>query len=192
MKLSVIVLASGFSRRMGSQNKLFLPLGASDFLSHTLQLALALDCDQRIVVINAEDAAQAVIPPEFQVIINHAPEQGQAHSVVLGTKAALGDAYLFLPIDQPALTVACLQPLLVKADTNRIVYPVVSGKPVNPILFGSLFRQQLLALTGDHGGRIIRNQYPEAQVAVKSQADCFEDIDTMAQYQRFITKQRLK
>lgn len=192
MKLSVIILASGFSRRMGSQNKLFLPLGTSNFLKHTLQLVSALDCDQRIIVINAADAARAAIPPEFQVVINHTPEQGQAHSVVLGTEVALGDVYLFLPIDQPALTVQCLKPLLIKAAINRIVYPVVLDKPVNPILFGRLFRQQLLNLTGDHGGRVIRDQYPAACVPIVSQAACFKDIDTVVQYQQFLAKQRLK
>lgn len=176
---------------MGQQNKLFLPLKTADFLQHTLNLAMAIDCMERIIVINKADVAQASIPTDFQVIVNSMPELGQAHSVVLGTQAAQGEGYLYLPIDQPALTAGCLQPILEKADCEHIVYPVVAQKPVNPMLFGNVFRRQLLTLTGDHGGRVIRDQYPDAQVPVPiiAHSTCFEDIDTITQYQQFIARQ---
>ncbi len=56
-----------------------------------------------------------------------------------------------------------LQPVLDKCQRNKIVVPLQKdGCPSSPVLFGNQFRQELLTLTGETGGRMIYERFPEA------------------------------
>lgn len=186
MRLSIIVLASGLSRRMGTLNKLFLPYQGTTFLSRTLTLIDQIPCFERILVISPEDLAKAVVPRGFQIVANDQRQLGLGHSVVLGTQQASGDAYLFVPIDQPYLTADALETLIAQASKDKIVYPRVKGLPTNPMIFGSLFRVDLLQLHEDSGGRNIRKAHPEAAIGIDMPAFIFTDVDTPELYQQLI------
>ncbi|MFD1670843.1 NTP transferase domain-containing protein [Agrilactobacillus yilanensis] len=189
MHLTAVILASGFSHRMDPKNKLFLTYQGQSFLAHSLELVAQLPCTQRILVISAADAQQCQIPENFEVVINHGQAKGLSHSVVLGTQAALGDAYLYLPVDQPLLTIEHLSPLLQAAQSNKIIYPFVNGLPTNPMIFGSLFRVDLLNLKGDRGGSQVMRQHPEATIPIHMPTELisgFQDFDTPEQYQRLV------
>lgn len=189
MNLTAVILASGFSHRMDPQNKLFLTYQGQTFLEHSLTLVQSLSCAQRILVISAADLQHCQIPANFQVISNNAQSLGLGHSVALGTQAAQGDAYLYLPIDQPLLTKQHVQPLLQVAQSNKIIYPFVNGLPTNPMIFGSLFRVPLLNLKGDRGGSQVMREHPEATIPIHMKQKLipgFQDFDTPQQYQQLI------
>lgn len=189
MDLTTVVLASGFSHRMDPKNKLFLTYQGQTFLEHSLELAEQLSCVKRVLVISAADYARCQVPENFTVIINHEQALGLGHSVALGTQAACGDTYLYLPIDQPLLTIDHLQSLLQVAQSNKIVYPFVNGLPKNPMIFGSLFRVALLNTKGDRGGSQVMRQNLTATVPVhipETQVPGFQDFDTLEQYQQLI------
>lgn len=189
MDLTAVVLASGFSHRMDPKNKLFLTYQGQTFLEHSLELVEQLPCIKRILVISETDYNNCQVPANFTVIINHDQTLGLGHSVALGTKPACGDAYLYLPIDQPLLTVDHLKPLLQVAQSNKIVYPFVNGLPKNPMIFGSLFRVALLKTKGDRGGSQVMRQNPTATIPIhipESQVSGFQDFDTLEQYQQLI------
>ncbi|GAF38291.1 hypothetical protein FC83_GL001758 [Agrilactobacillus composti DSM 18527 = JCM 14202] len=186
MKISAIVLASGLSQRMGSANKLFMTYRGETFLDKTLRLVTQLPVYERLLVIGPADLKQAHVPQGYKLLVNHNPELGQSHSVVLGTQMATGDAYIYLAIDQPDLRVSDVHPLLLLAKSDKIVYPTILTQPSNPMVFGSHFRDELLQLTGDSGGRQIRTQHPEACISVPVTPGPFEDVDTLGQYKNLI------
>lgn len=185
--VSVIILASGNSQRMG-QNKLFLKYQGKTFLEHTLTLVNQLDVLERILVVSPENQPAFPLPKNIQLILNHQWQEGQSSSIRLGTEQARGAGYLYLPSDQPLLTPKMLQLVLDKCQRNKIVVPLQKdGCPSSPVLFGNQFRQELLTLTGEKGGRMIYERFPEAvQMLRIATPGRLKDIDTPEEYQKLI------
>lgn len=187
LKISAIIMASGFSKRMGT-NKLFLEYQGKTFLEHVLLLSKKLGFFEQILVISPENLAGISLPEDVKVVLNHDADQGQSTSVRLGTQFASGAGYLYLTVDQPLLDESLFAPLLAAYTTENIVFPVtLEGKPSSPIFFGKRFRTDLLQVSGSTGGREVRNKYPDAwrQVPV-DEPYRLADIDTYSDYQKLI------
>ncbi|MBO0469566.1 NTP transferase domain-containing protein [Enterococcus sp. DIV0242_7C1] len=187
LKISAIIMASGFSKRMGT-NKLFLEYQGKTFLEHVLLLSKKLGFFEQILVISPENLAGISLPEGVKVVLNHDADQGQSTSVRLGTQFASGAGYLYLTVDQPLLDESLFAPLLAAYTTENIVFPVtLEGKPSSPIFFGKRFRTDLLQVSGSTGGREVRNKYPDAwhQVPV-DEPYRLADIDTYSDYQKLI------
>lgn len=185
---TAIILASGLSRRMDGVQKLLLPLGGLPMLQHTLDLVASLPFSRTILVTVPAVARQ--LQTTAEAILNPAPEMGQSSSVRLGVQAALpGTSLLFLPGDQPLLDTATLHAILAADDGASIVYPVTAdGTPKSPVLFAPRFREALLTLQGDEGGRQLRRQFPAACRAVPVSSDhILSDVDTPAEYEEILT-----
>ena len=186
--ISAILLAAGISRRMG-EDKLLLIYSGKSLLQRAVDLLSVLPVFEKFLVTTNERLGKIDIPRDVQVVINTDPEAGQSGSVKLGVSAAAGDRYLFLAADQPRLVPADLQQLIDSSlhYGNSIVYPVINGKPCSPSLFSAIFRAELLALSGDAGGRIIRAGHPEACIEITPERpENFCDIDSKEDYRRLI------
>jgi molybdenum cofactor cytidylyltransferase len=97
----------------------------------------------------------------------------------------MGDSYLFMVADQPKLCVSDITAILdmARKNKNKIIYPLVNGKPCSPTLFPICFREKLLALSGDTGGKVIRDAHTEACLTIiPEQPENFADIDTIEEY----------
>ena len=147
-----------------------------------------LDVLERILVVSPENQPAFPLPKNIQVILNHQWQEGQSSSIRLGTEQARGAGYLYLPSDQPLLTPKMLQPVLDKCQRNKIVVPLQKdGCPSSPVLFGNQFRQELLTLTGEKGGRMIYERFPEAvQMLRIATPGRLKDIDTPEEYRKLI------
>ncbi|MBP2097942.1 NTP transferase domain-containing protein [Enterococcus rivorum] len=181
--VSVIIMASGYSKRMG-ENKLFLKYKNKTFLEHTLTLVNKVDFFERILVISPENVKDIVLPENITVVLNSEPELGQSASVRLGTKVASGQGYLYLPIDQPLLNKEIIEQLLKVSTNENIVFPVhENGHPSSPVFFGKDFRSELLAVSGASGGREVRKNHPEVWKKVKiDEPERLLDIDTQEDF----------
>jgi molybdenum cofactor cytidylyltransferase len=92
-----ILLASGFSRRFGKENKLLFPFRGKSLARHTLDLVRDTEVWSGIFFVCADDrvaalAACAADGPPIELIRNAAPEKGRRESVRLGVEAALSRA----------------------------------------------------------------------------------------------------
>lgn len=187
LKISAVIMASGSSTRMG-ENKLFLDYQGKTFLEHTLNLTNKLAFFERILVISPENLQRLERHKNLKIIQNTEAKKGQSASVRLGTKAATGEGYLYLTVDQPLLNQALLESLFPAYSKETIVFPVDRlGAPCSPVFFGEKFRSDLLKVTGDSGGRAVRNNHPEAwrEIQVKA-SECLIDIDTPEEYKKLI------
>lgn len=186
-KISAIIMASGSSSRMG-RNKLFLEFQGETFLNRTLNLSKKVDFFERILVISPENLQGLTLPKGIKVVLNRDAEKGQSASVRLGTKAASGEGYLYLTIDQPLLNQTLLKSLFSAYSSDTIVFPVDQMEnPYSPIFFGEKFRSELLKVTGQAGGREVRNNHPEAWRKIQVDApEYLIDIDTPEEYQILI------
>ena len=184
-RVSAIMLAAGASRRMGGRDKLLLEYEGKTLLQRAVELLDNLHVFERILVTTKARLEKSVVPASIHVVISCFSEEGQSGSLRQGLEMAAGDRYLFLMADQPLLTLAGLQPLLELSEKNidKIVFPSVRGKPCTPSLFPARFREALMSLTGDMGGRAIRKAYPEACLTFEAEnPNDFLDIDSEEEY----------
>ena len=186
--VSAILLASGLSKRMRGTDKLFLCYKGKTLLQHAIDLLNSISFYEKILVTTSERLKHVDLPLQIRVITNRKPEIGQSESLRLGVEAATGKSYLFLTADQPRLTPENLRLILKSAsdNTNKIIFPSVDGNPSTPVLFPAFFRSDLLNLTGDVGGRTVRDAHPEACLSLEVEfpknyldIDCEEDWKRM-------------
>ncbi|MCL2820240.1 MAG: nucleotidyltransferase family protein [Oscillospiraceae bacterium] len=179
LKISAIILAAGLSERMGT-DKLMLMYKDKFLLQHSLDLLNSLPVFERIAVTATHRLEKISLPPGVKTVINLQPEKGQSESIRLGLKAASGTHFLFMPADQPELTLNDLTPLINAAAENpdKIIYPVIGGEPSSPTIFPQSFRTALTGLSGDTGGWVIREANKERCVGVEVEnSGNFIDID---------------
>lgn len=155
--IPIVILAAGRSKRMGSTNKLTMPLGGKQVLDYAVEAALESKADSVLVVTNdaqiigRHDGA-TYIPADLAHL-------GQSHSIAAGIAhvhhhlKARG-ALLALG-DMPFLTAKHIDLVLQKAQTepNTIWRPVHNGQPGHPVYWPKHCFSALETLEGDDGAR---------------------------------------
>ena len=136
---------------------------------------------RRILVTQYDEIA--ALAPDFEVVMNTQPQLGISRSMQLGIEAAGdADAYMFCVCDQPGLTAASIANLIeafcAEADAAASdpdegrPAPIVSlswqGKMYNPKIFSSFYRDELMSLSGDTGGRQIIAAHKDALLTVEA------------------------
>ena len=188
MKVAGIIVAAGFSRRMG-RDKLLLPVAGIASVERVVLAALKARLDERIMVFR--DSAIAAIGRRYgcTVIENDRAAEGQSTSLRLGAAAAAADAtgLVFMVGDQPLLDVAVIDRLIDahEARPDRILVASYDGRPGNPVLFPAHMRSELLQATGDQGGRQCVAAWPELVLQVEMPDSAAGlDMDTPEAYER--------
>ena len=171
--ITAVILASGFSKRMGC-NKLLLPVEGKAMIAHVFDAVRQVEFEQTVVVTGFDSIAQLAVGNGFQAVDNDSPEIGQSHSVVLGVqKTSQSAGWMFFNGDMPWLKSDTIGKLLEYADAAHIVVPRYGSRPGQPVYFPAAFKAELLALTGDHGGRTIIRNHPDRV--------CYVPIDNIRQ-----------
>ncbi len=192
--IAAIILAAGQSSRMG-QHKLLLPLLGKPLFLHTVDHASAAGVDDVLVVVGyrAEALRALLMDRPVRVIENPDYVQGQSTSLRAGI-AALSpqtEAAMILLADQPLVNPAILQQLIHAwhATGRPIVAPVYHGQRGNPVLFARSLFAELLAVTGDQGGReILQRHAQEIELVPIADSDAAQDLDTWQEYQALLKR----
>lgn len=167
--IACILLASGFGRRFGS-NKLLYEIDGIPMYQYTLDMLDTLSQQtidgqtiQVIVVSQYPSIEQHAQRLDMQAVHNADAAEGIAASVRHGVRAAQDADWLaFFTADQPDLRAETVREFLHQAiRSGKTLASVASdGQPGNPTLFSGTWREQLLQLSGDTGGRKIMKQHP--------------------------------
>ncbi len=178
-KMALILLAAGNSRRFGS-NKLLYPLGDGvPVIGHLLKELQDFPFGQRILVTRYPEVA--ALAEGYQICCNHEPERGLSHSLQLGLEAAgEASAYLFCVCDMPWLRRESIEEMLKKYESGAagIISLSWQGEPRQPNLFSSEYREELMQIKGDRGGKKIILDHPEDCCMVEaSSGQEVEDMD---------------
>ena len=178
--IAIILEAAGNSTRYGSNKLLRIMEDGRPMICSILDAARAQKTSRRILVTQYFEAA--ALAPDFCVVINDSPELGISHSMQLGIEAASdADAYMFCVCDQPWLSAATIRRLIeAYRDTGSgIVSLAWQGKMCNPKIFSSRYREELLKLKGDTGGRQIISAHMDDLLLVEAESENETvDIDT--------------
>ncbi|MDR3343192.1 MAG: nucleotidyltransferase family protein [Treponema sp.] len=165
--VDALLLASGFSRRFGSGNKLLVPFRGKPLARHILELVSSLNCFDRIFFVAAEEGVISLAQGlPVTVIRNDRAEQGQGESIRRGVAASGAAYYMFFPCDQPLLDADTIFSLLNVRGTGRIVQPAFKGAPGTPAIFSNTFREELLSLAPGEHPRDIKGRHQTAVITV--------------------------
>lgn len=161
--VAAVVLAAGASARLG-QAKQLLNIDGKCLVRHVVDTAAAAACSPIVVVVGAQAGSvlEALSGSEAQAVENPEWREGIAGSLRRGIQALPQqvDAAIVLLCDQPAVSAALLQTLVVmQRNTGKAIVACRWDDSTGP---PALFlREQfpaLLALAGDEGARsILRN-----------------------------------
>ena len=157
--LAVILLAAGFSRRMGGENKLLKPLLGKPLIAHTLDIVADLGLGQLVVVLGeSADEVAPLLPQSARIVRNSRASEGMGTSLAAGAAVVMPDrAGVFVVLaDMPFVTRADYERLAAAFEARRlqsICVPLHGGKRGHPVLFRSRDLPTLASLGGDSGAR---------------------------------------
>lgn len=187
--ITAIIMASGYSRRM-KKNKLLLEYKGKMLIQQTIDMILKCDFSQIILVAREKEIIQLGKSSGLTVIENKKADRGISESIKLGvTYAGNRDGYMFFTADQPLLNVDIINKLLQSfcQDKAHIIVPHYAGRRGSPVIFPKKFKQDLLHLEGDVGGKIIINKYFEQVrfLEIDNEKSLF-DVDTQEDYKKIL------
>lgn len=187
--LSIIVLASGLSKRMG-KNKLLMDFDGKKMYQHCINSVKKSKIKQKIVVSAYDEILDyAKDIGNFTLVKNKNQTLGQSQSIKLGvsnTTPCLG--FVFLPSDMPFVTDVFLNKLcsFFLEDTSSIVVPRFDNKNSMPTIFPFSFHDSLISITGDIGGRdIIKSNLSYVRYFEVSDNHIIQDIDTIEDFEKY-------
>lgn len=137
---SAIVLAAGYSSRMGCP-KFSLPCNEkSTFLQHIIQGYEVFGCQEIIVVLNNDghhwlEQNKSKFPKSVRAILNAHPELGRFYSLQCGIKKTNPSNGVFIHnVDNPFVEQEVLHTLVQNASDYDFVKPVYESRGGHPIL----------------------------------------------------------
>ena len=178
-------MASGFSKRMG-QNKLLMEIEEEKVIERVILACKNSLLDEIILIYRLDEIKEIGLKYKLKTIHNPNAIKGQSEAVKLGVKTSKEEnGVMFLVADQPFLDAKVINTLLkeYEKDPSMIVVPFYDNKFGMPIIFPSLFRDELLKVSGDKGGREIIEKNPNLVKKIYYEDKLLGvDIDTMEDY----------
>ena len=186
MSISAIILAAGYSRRMG-KNKLLLKYRGKSLIEHTIETIEKSGFLEIILVGRDEKIIEIGNRYGLKVVVNQNAIRGISESIKLGvTHAGSADGYMFFTADQPFLEINTIKKLIreFKGNSDYIIVPYCDVRRGNPVIFPYRFKEEFLKLQGDVGGKTIINNNLDS-VKFEEVEDSWElfDIDTNENYE---------
>lgn len=152
-----IILASGFSNRMG-RDKLLIDIDGEKIIERVIKASVDSNLDEVILVYRKEEVKEIGDKYNIRTVYNEVANLGQSQSLKLGVSEATdAKTYMFLVGDQPFLTSSLINRLIDEYNKSDlpILIPYYNGLRGMPMLISSIFKEELLKVTGDKGGREI-------------------------------------
>lgn len=186
--ISAILLAAGESRRIGKPKQV-LPFGSSTILEQTIDNLLHSKIDDLIVVLGyrAQEVMKKVANRPVKIAINPAYKQGMSTSIVTGLKLVdyQAQAVMLALADQPFICSKLIDTLIEEffRHNKGIVIPTYQNRRGHPVIFDIKYKEELLRLTGDIGGRQIIEGHSDDVIEIPVDSESINvDIDTLSDY----------
>ena len=186
-----IILAAGEGKRMGKV-KLTLPLGDKKLIEWVLQAAKLTPLDKYFLVVRPEDKEIIKIGKKWgaEIVFNPDFRKGMSTSIKkallkINTQEVKG--FFLILGDQPLITSKIINKLIkfFSPGKREIVVPYYKNRRGNPVLFDICWKDELMAVTGDVGGRVLIKAHPEKIKRVNiSDETILLDIDREEDYEK--------
>ena len=188
--ICAIVLAAGLSSRMGVQ-KLLLPFSGKTVIAHIIDQLLASNVDEVHVVVGhqAERISAELSGRAVSIVNNPNYTSGMLSSVRCGLQSLPEKCRAVMVVlgDQPSITTGLIDQMIQSFTTTEksILVPLYKGKRGHPILFSSLFCDEILTQYGDVGLRGLLHSHSDDIYELNvSNASVLCDMDCPDDYRR--------
>lgn len=188
--IAAIVLAAGESRRMGTMNKLLLPIAGVPLLRRVIETLSASPLQEIVVVVGHEHEQLEPLLDGLDVrrTINANYQTGQMSSVHAGLAAlrSVCDGVMVCLGDQPLLTsedVVRLIEAFGDIGTRSILVPTYRRRRGNPVIVSYAHRAQILSGGRQLGCRHLIDRNPGLVATLEMDTDhVIVDLDTQEDY----------
>lgn len=156
-KIGLVLMAAGNSTRFG-ENKLLYELKGKSIIQYAIEQIPRASFYRVVVVTQYREVESIALKNNFVVCKNDNADLGLSHTIELGINALKeANAILFMVADQPLLKKNSIEDALIlyREHPDKIVAMSHEGRRGNPCIFPKGYFDELLALTGDHGGRSV-------------------------------------
>lgn len=181
-------MASGFSHRMG-KDKLLMEINGKKVIELIIEAAKHSDLDEVILIYRLKEIRDIAKSYNIKTIYNEKAQLGQSQSVILGVENSKNNSYMFLVGDQPFISHLIINKLIncYRENKDKIIIPSNNNRIYMPTIFPAKFKQELLQVKGDKGGReIIRNNPRSIKMVNIDDGNLLKDIDTMEDYNKIL------
>ena len=184
-KVIALVLAAGQSRRMGSANKLLLPVDGAPMVVRVADAIAASRATGPIVVVGhqAAEVRAALAGRAATFVENPDYADGLSTSLRRGIAAvpAEVDAVLVCLGDMPRISAGQIDRLIAAfnpLEGRAICLPTHGGKRGNPVLWARRFLPEMMDIAGDVGARHLLGEHADQVCEVEMEDTVLLDIDT--------------
>lgn len=187
--MTIVILAAGAARRMGSQ-KLLLPIDGRPMIAHVLAAAAGWP----IVVVSGAELEPLLTALPLRIVRNVAPERGMSHSLALANAViAPSEAIAVLLGDLPDITPAAVAAAIDAYDeTVDVVVPRCGDAFGHPVVFGPHARRKIAALADGDTIRELRDDPGLRRRMLPADPGALTDIDTPDDYAQRTLRKRSK
>jgi CTP:molybdopterin cytidylyltransferase MocA len=177
--MTIVILAAGAARRMGSP-KLLLPIDGQPMI----ECVLAAARDWPVVVVAGDDVAPTLGEADVRIVRNDAPERGMAHSLRLANAVIPArEPIAILLADQPDITSEVIARVIAAYDDAiDVVVPTCEGVLAHPVIFGPRARRKIADLADGDVIKRLRDDTDLARRVVELNMSALHDIDTPHDY----------
>lgn len=193
--LTAVILAAGQAKRMG-QTKQLLPWGNRTVLGQTIQHVQQSDVDDILVITGHEAEGVTAVAQAARIPTRFNPDYATGE-MLSSLKTAVAhlqghtDGVLVMLADQPMVLPDTLNQIIApfRQGISQLIAPVRNGRRGNPVLIGSQFFDELLALPTDDAPRTLLKRHADQLHLVEVGTDSIlRDLDDPAAYERWRPK----
>ena len=187
--IAIIILAAGQSSRMGSPKQLLKYRGTT-LLQHSIDAVTESNASTLILVLGfgIDEIEKQLNQDQVIIVKNPGWESGMASSIRCGISKIRNefkdtDAVIIMVCDQPYVSSDLLNKLILTHQTSgkAIIASHYNQTLGTPALFHKSMFNELIALEGDRGAKVLFSKFPEETASVEFK-DGSIDIDTDENY----------
>lgn len=182
-----IILAAGYSRRFGKEDKRLCRLSNGNSMLATVYQQACSAFDQVVVVLRKSETPSLLGLPEhgaFVCAVNS--EEGMGSSLACAFRELCQNPIYqktqyaaVLLADMPSVHSTTLQALKKASNAQRIIRPVYQEQAGHPVLFGKTFWEELSILDGEIGARKVIDSHLDVLDKIKTLDNgVIYDVDT--------------
>lgn len=173
MKSAGILLAAGYSRRLG-YDKSFVKFKNQNLIDIAVDKFLSTNLNLHIIIAGKNNYDYLINKYNNAKIILNTANIGQNSSIKLGLQFVNDcDFAMFMPIDQPLLTLETINKTISNYKKNHIVITKYKQNNGLPTIFDKIYFNELSLIVGDKGGRDVIKKYISNVIYV----DCLDELE---------------
>ena len=186
-RLATIILAAGQSKRMGSINKLLMPIDGLPMIQRVADVAIESGSSGIYIVtgFECERVRSCLSGYDIDFVHNDSFREGMGTSVAEGVRAIANQRYdgvMILLGDLPYMKADTLKSAaenFAEREGRKIIIPTFNGEPGHPVVFPKKFFKELALLSGDRGAKALLARHQSSVVRIEvDDSGTTRDLDT--------------